>query len=1258
MGFFVCGHLGLQLRKITLLCYNSLPKEGALKRLILGLFIFSNFLTSQIISIDPDSLYQYVMPGDSATQQLTISNSSGDDLMFYFDTTVTIANTFHSQPDTANYHTGTSDGISFTETSLIKTHGWDTPPSKEVGWAIFNISGMYYNIEVDSIIFNYYVNDTHDPWWFVTPVNVDPLTASAATVYSDILSGASTGIPYLNRDEPVDFADSSWYSNMLINGANDDLENAIAQGFFIIGLTEESWDTTHYLNIDGWAETNPPSLDIYWSMTDGRQGVYHAPAIADIPYTPEEIHRYKETVTMGLPIPEDLIGNPNFENNRQVSLNTFSSRTSNRDNYPSWLNIDPIEDMVDGNSTLDVNIKFNAPENFPGGTLYTSLVLRSNDPIDSLLIIPTYLEIPDIYPPNFVDSITATVEYGHINLNWDASLDASLHKYNIYKGSSSISNISTIALFDSVVGNPPVLNYRDSVVTQEQVYHYQVSAVDRAGNESTLSDTASILYVLPAISVDPDSMYQYLLPGDTATQAFTIANEGTDTLFYSIVADVGCGDYYIDNLPFFATGSNVGMGDDWPVNSGSAQGADVAYTFDVYETVTIDVSLCAVATNYDCRVEIFTNDDPECLNPVSTGYANDDGWIDCAIEQPDQQFEPSLIEYATLVPGQYFIVVDGYDGDTGNYGITVTESGSNGRSFSMGTGSIEYGLNKMQQHGIGDASIDLFQNQIKDVPAIQTQNERSAFTRDNHNIMIEINPDSGIVIPGDSVLINVSMSAPSDDPGGVYNSSIRIFSNDLIYSMMEVPITIEVPDIFPPNPVEDLTATPEYGYINLAWDAPLDSGIHKFNIYKGDSLSTIALTDSVVGNPPALNYRDSVVTQEQAYYYQVSAVDQAGNESTLSDTESALYLAPILVINEFLASNESCCTDASGEYDDYIEIYNFGTAAADIGGYIITDEIGNYDDYYQIPTGNDSTIIEPGGFLLLWADKDSEQGVLHVEIKLSVAGEQIGLFMQDSITVIDTLTFAEQSDDIAYGRYPDGSSSWQFMHPTPDTANTADNVVPVVFSLSEPSNDTQMTIDESNVNTGSITFSWEASSDLNGDSLYYLMRVTSAEIGDHGVDTNATSIEVSYLDIIEDMSENNVTAATLEWTVHVTDGIDTVEADNAPFSITLDGANALSAYLEGLLPDEFALHQNYPNPFNPVTTLRYDLPEPGLVNITIYDMLGREVKTLINQTEDAGYRSVIWNATNDYGKPVSAGIYLYQIQAGEYISTKKMVLLK
>ncbi|MDP7122134.1 MAG: T9SS type A sorting domain-containing protein, partial [Candidatus Marinimicrobia bacterium] len=220
------------------------------------------------------------------------------------------------------------------------------------------------------------------------------------------------------------------------------------------------------------------------------------------------------------------------------------------------------------------------------------------------------------------------------------------------------------------------------------------------------------------------------------------------------------------------------------------------------------------------------------------------------------------------------------------------------------------------------------------------------------------------------------------------------------------------------------------------------------------------------------------------------------------------------------------------------------------------------------------------------------------------------------------------------------------------------NFTPTEFSLTEPSNNTAIMIDASNVDNGSITFSWDESSDANDDLLLYLMRAASAEIGNHGLDTNATSFSVAYADIIEDMIENNVTVATLEWTVHVTDGIDTLEANNAPFTVTIDGGYAMSVYLESLLPDKFAFHQNFPNPFNPVTTLRYDLPENSFVNVTIYDMLGRGIRTLVNTTQDAGFKSVIWNATNDFGKPVSAGVYLYQIQAGDFIQTKKMVLLK
>ena len=105
--------------------------------------------------------------------------------------------------------------------------------------------------------------------------------------------------------------------------------------------------------------------------------------------------------------------------------------------------------------------------------------------------------------------------------------------------------------------------------------------------------------------------------------------------------------------------------------------------------------------------------------------------------------------------------------------------------------------------------------------------------------------------------------------------------------------------------------------------------------------------------------------------------------------------------------------------------------------------------------------------------------------------------------------------------------------------------------------------------------------------------------------------------------------------------------------------NILASYndTESLLKT-FMLYPNYPNPFNPTTTIRYNLLQSSLVNITIYDMMGRKIKTLINQSQDVGQRSIVWKATNDFGHPVSTGIYLYQIHAGDNIQTKKMIFLK
>ena len=93
-------------------------------------------------------------------------------------------------------------------------------------------------------------------------------------------------------------------------------------------------------------------------------------------------------------------------------------------------------------------------------------------------------------------------------------------------------------------------------------------------------------------------------------------------------------------------------------------------------------------------------------------------------------------------------------------------------------------------------------------------------------------------------------------------------------------------------------------------------------------------------------------------------------------------------------------------------------------------------------------------------------------------------------------------------------------------------------------------------------------------------------------------------------------------------------------------------------PQGFALEQNFPNPFNPTTTLRFDLPEVSSITLTIYNMLGQKVRTFNMQSTPAGYHSVTWDATNDLGEQVGAGVYLYQLRAKQFVKTRKMVLLK
>lgn len=88
------------------------------------------------------------------------------------------------------------------------------------------------------------------------------------------------------------------------------------------------------------------------------------------------------------------------------------------------------------------------------------------------------------------------------------------------------------------------------------------------------------------------------------------------------------------------------------------------------------------------------------------------------------------------------------------------------------------------------------------------------------------------------------------------------------------------------------------------------------------------------------------------------------------------------------------------------------------------------------------------------------------------------------------------------------------------------------------------------------------------------------------------------------------------------------------------------------------MKQNYPNPFNPVTTIEYYLPKSAEVKISVYNILGQKVSTLVNEYQTAGLRRVIWDGKDERGNSVASGIYFYKLSVPEFSKTKKMLLIK
>ena len=218
----------------------------------------------------------------------------------------------------------------------------------------------------------------------------------------------------------------------------------------------------------------------------------------------------------------------------------------------------------------------------------------------------------------------------------------------------------------------------------------------------------------------------------------------------------------------------------------------------------------------------------------------------------------------------------------------------------------------------------------------------------------------------------------------------------------------------------------------------VDGTIEDVILQYGESI-TDSMKSMISGNDNLYTVEIGPFVNNITINYEIKAIDDDGEISNYSSSFTigeAQPQNPILFINELLASNDTTNEDEFGGFDDWFELYNGTEASIDIGGMYVSDDLTDLTKW-QIPNTEPMlTTIQPGAFLLIWADSETAQGVLHVDFNLSSSGEDLAITDVDGVTIIDFHTFGVQTTDVSKGRSPDGGATWQFFTvPTPDGPN-------------------------------------------------------------------------------------------------------------------------------------------------------------------------------------------------------------------------------
>jgi len=729
------------------------------------------------------------------------------------------------------------------------------------------------------------------------------------------------------------------------------------------------------------------------------------------------------------------------------------------------------------------------------------------------------------------------------------------------------------------------------------------------------------------------------------------------------------GDTFADaiaiTLPYNGSGSTMGYANDygpfddnsnmvcdWGSSSSWGLASDVVYKLTLTETTNIFVDL--ENSTYDTALGVYDSTDT-ALVVANDDYNNLQSFLHCEL--------PS---------GTYYIVVDGYSTSEGDYEIMVdeyiqpetavfielseeeAEPGDN-VSVAVNVDAAGYMVYTDQSLVLNAAEFEFagFQNHHVDFTGISLDSSFDGWSMDYNNtdsvLYVAMAGANGVHMTDFGTMFTLDFQVNEDAPGGdvpVYGVHVLLNANVPIWQVEHGGIWV-LGDPTPPDlhPTEFDLLSPDDGSTVF---------IDQSNLNEGTTFSWEASTDPE-GNDisyAAVFYPNINLPDGSEFFVGASMNFIESTSTTIphQDVVAALSAQGATTgwVNWNVVASDGEFFPALTFFGGHVEVPNSDNLNFGTGNFAISLWFEHYGDWDSLQVSQQ---------LLVKHNVNSDRYEIQLN-RMDDGAVELTAYVGDDVMSANREVHTDHIYHLVLSRsnglvtmYMDGENVGEMTSAGNTTSDESLYLgMDPYYGETFYGNMTDVTMYSSGLSPESITTLFEDGfqSPINISEETSLVAHWPMEGDNQDPESNL---------ILEDESGNQNNGALSGyvwfWAVQTGNYIWSTSMRYLGFDIS----NALSVD-DISVPMEFALHQNYPNPFNPTTSIKFDLPNAGNVKLVIYDMMGREVRTLLNNNINAGFQSVKWDATNDFGKPVSAGVYIYQIQADGFIQSKKMILLK